>query len=253
VATPIRPARTPACLAVEVVSVIVSGVLGLGGLAFGWWNRWLSVRHDRTLADLAAVRDVIERGAIHLHRVAYALDPVKLDLEANAIEAHAALGPLGRDYDELVERLKVRLGRDHEVVREFAGANEATVDAFRAVGRVVNLHLPHIERGGLAERRASGLRSTERTCSVTRSRSRLEMVATASLLASARSPAPQGPEFWKPEANRATTSEGATTGSHGRSAVRRSSFRPPGRPRARLIPNPCHAPIPALGGMRLAR
>ena len=42
------------------------------------------------------------------------------------------------------------------------------------------------------------------------------MVATASLLASARSPAPAGPEFWKPEANRATTSEGATHGSLGR-------------------------------------
>jgi hypothetical protein len=147
---------------VEVVSVIVSGVVGIGGLAFGWWNRWLSVRHDRTLADLAAVRDVIERGAIHLHQVAYALDPVKLDLEGNAREAHAALGPLGREYDELVERLKVRLGPEHQVVREFAGANEATLDAFRAVGRVVNLHLPHIERGGLAANRASELLDRDR-------------------------------------------------------------------------------------------
>ena len=127
--------------------MIVSGIVGIGGLAFGFWNRWLSVAHDRTLADLAAVRDVIEQGAIHLHRVAYVLDPVRQDLEGNAKTAHAALEPLGREYDELVERMKVRLGPGHEVTREFEAANQATLDAFRAVQRVVRLHLPRIERG----------------------------------------------------------------------------------------------------------
>jgi hypothetical protein len=105
------------------------------------------LEHDRQVADLEAVREVVEEGAIRLHRVAYALDPVKQDLEGNARKALAALEPLGRDSDELVERMKVRLGQDRDLAREFESANEATLDAFRAVQRVVVLHLPHIERG----------------------------------------------------------------------------------------------------------
>jgi hypothetical protein len=147
---------------VSVISEIVAGIVGIGGLAFGWKQSTLRLGQERTLADLAAVRDVIEQGAIHLHRVAYALDPVKLDLEANAREAHAALEPLGREYDELVERLNVRLGPDHEVVREFAGANDATLDAFPAVQRVVKLHLQHIESGGLAAKQATVLLDKDR-------------------------------------------------------------------------------------------
>ena len=146
----------------SAISELAAGVVGIGGLAFGWKQSTLRLGQDRTLADLAAVRDVIDLGAIHLHRVAYALDPVKLDLERHAVQAHTTLGPLGRDYDELVERLKVRLGPEHEVTRELADADDATLDAFRAVGRVVNLHLPQIERGGLDAKQAMRLLEKDR-------------------------------------------------------------------------------------------
>jgi hypothetical protein len=104
------------------------------------------LEHDRQVADLNAVREIVEEGAILLHRVAYELDPVKQNLESNAKDAVVALGPLGRDSDALVERMKVRLGPDHDVARAFEHAIGAMLDAFRAVQRVVVLHLPHIER-----------------------------------------------------------------------------------------------------------
>jgi hypothetical protein len=62
----------------------------------------------------------------------------------------------------VVERLKVRLGPEHEVTRELADADDATLDAFRAVGRVVNPHLPQIERGGLAAKQAMRLLERDR-------------------------------------------------------------------------------------------
>jgi hypothetical protein len=171
---------------VSTASVIVSGIVGIGGLAFGFWNRWLSVAHDRTLTDLAAVRDVLEQGAINLHRVAYALDPVQQDLQSNAKATHAALETLGREYDEFVERMKVRLGPVHEVTREFEAANQATLDAFRSVQRVVVLHLPHIDRGDeVGVRQATKLLDKDRDV-LTEARERFDEHRRLSIDAAAR-------------------------------------------------------------------
>jgi hypothetical protein len=41
--------------------------LGFAGLAFGWRERTSTLTHERTLADLEAVRSVIEEAAVHLH------------------------------------------------------------------------------------------------------------------------------------------------------------------------------------------
>jgi hypothetical protein len=139
------------------VGTITTGAVGIAGITYAGWNRWLSLKHDRTLADLAAVRAVVEDGAVHLHRVAYALDPVKLDPQSNARTASAALGPLGEKYDEVSERMKVRLGPEHEITRKYVGAGEAALDATRAVQRVAVLHVPRLEKGGLAAKQTMKL------------------------------------------------------------------------------------------------
>jgi hypothetical protein len=82
------------------------------------------------------IRAVIEEGAIHLHRVAYALDDTKSGLMRKLDEIHATIEQIGQHHDELVERMKVRLGPDHEVTRKFLGANEATLDVYRALGAI---------------------------------------------------------------------------------------------------------------------
>jgi hypothetical protein len=140
-----RPPHSQSCRAMSWIADLGASLVGIGGLTFGWAQSRQRLAQDRTLVDLAAVRCVLEDGAVHLHRVAYALDLVKLDLRSNAESVYAKLTELGERYDELVERMKIRLGAEHEVTRKFMGANAALLDAYRAIGRAANLHIPIIE------------------------------------------------------------------------------------------------------------
>jgi hypothetical protein len=174
------------------VGTIMTGAVGIAGISYAGWNRWLSLKHDRTLADLAAVRAIVEDGAVHLHHVAYALDPVKQDPRGNASKALAVLGPLGEKYDEVSERMKVRLGPEHEVTRKYVGAGEAALDATRAVQRIAVLHVPHLEQGGLAAKQALALmEKDEAVLAKARSRfdvHRREFIDAAARMAGARLP-----------------------------------------------------------------
>jgi hypothetical protein len=143
--------------------------IGLGGLAFGWAQSTRTLGQQRTLAEgavaqqrtLAGTRDVLEGGAIYLHRIAYALDPVKRDLVRNAKDSRLALEELGKDADEASERMKVRLGPEHETTLEFVAAGEAALEAWRAVDRVVVLHLPRL-KGEAIPRQVSDLLERDR-------------------------------------------------------------------------------------------
>ena len=84
-----------------------------------------------TLADLAAVRSVIEDGAVHLHHVAYTLDEIKGRIQSGAPEERVKLEAHGRIYDELCERMKVRLGPTDEVTLHFLAADEAVLEIYR--------------------------------------------------------------------------------------------------------------------------
>jgi hypothetical protein len=132
----------------SAISEIGSTLIGLGGLTLAWRSTTRTFAHERTLADLAAVRDVLEEGAIYLHRASYALDLVKLDLQGNAPRVHARLNEIFVTCDEILERLKVRLKRQHRATVEFSAAVEATRKAAQVVQRVVDLHLPNLEKGG---------------------------------------------------------------------------------------------------------
>lgn len=120
-------------MVVSVLPDIITASVGIGGLAFGWRERSRTLEHERTLVDLEAARTVIEEGAITLHRVAYVLDDLRGPTSIKREEVRARLRDFGQRFDELSERLKVRLGPEHEVTREFVEADEAVLDMFRAL------------------------------------------------------------------------------------------------------------------------
>ena len=132
-----------------VVSDIVAGVVGVGGLLFGWTERQRTEKHERTLTDLGAARDVIEDGAVELHRVAYVLDDLRGPRTKTLDVVRTELSDFGKHFDEVSERLKVRLGPDHDVTRAFVGAANATLEIFRAVGMIRDeppAEEPHVRR-----------------------------------------------------------------------------------------------------------
>src|SRR4051794_14043111 len=118
-------------------------VVALGGLAFGGWQAQQRLAQERTLSDLEAARDVIEDGAVYLHRVSYAFDRARREVNDDVARAHATLAEIGPTFDEVSERLKVRLKPGHEVTRKFEDAVEAGLDATRAIERLAVLHLPN--------------------------------------------------------------------------------------------------------------
>ena len=162
-------------------------LVGLGGLAFGAWQAQQRLTHDRTIVDLASARDVCEDGAIYLHRVAYALDPAKQDIIGRASESYVEMSELGKRYDEVSERMKVRLGPDHNVTRPFVGAGEAALDATRALERIVKLHLPQMESGNeLAAKQVEPLVDRDEQV-VTNARSRFDAHRSQFIEAASRS------------------------------------------------------------------
>jgi hypothetical protein len=112
-------------------------IVGVGGLAFAFRERTLTLKHERTLSDLDAVRSVLEQGAVHLHHVSYALDEARTNLQTRADAHRGAIESLGRRYDELSERMKVRLGPEHEATEHFVSANEAVLEIYRALGMIL--------------------------------------------------------------------------------------------------------------------
>lgn len=90
-------------------------------------------------------------GAIALHRVAYALDAVRIRLEAfgdRFFETEQRARPyedlrfLTQEMDELTERFAGELGRDHQLVTAFAEARTATGDIIESLELLKNPGAP---------------------------------------------------------------------------------------------------------------
>jgi hypothetical protein len=101
--------------------------------------------NQRRLTDLDNVRTVLDDAAVMLHRDAYALDRVRFNLTtlgAGLLESKVGqevfdeLTAAGQGSDLLIERLAVRLGRDHAVVVALTSASEAALEAWRSVDRL---------------------------------------------------------------------------------------------------------------------
>jgi 16S rRNA U516 pseudouridylate synthase RsuA-like enzyme len=107
---------------------------------------------------------VLDAAAVALHNTAYVLDQVRSDLTQEGPAAfdtergtktYADLTEKGKELDALTARLAVRLGREHEIVREFAAADGAVLKLYRAVGQL--RLLTRADHGPGAERQVEAL------------------------------------------------------------------------------------------------
>jgi len=102
-------------------------------------------KHERGLADLDAVRRVLDDAAIELHNAEYTLAEIGLGLSEHAdayfdhekpAMAFDDLEKIGKRLDMLAERLRIRFGRVHAIVVAFDDARSAALIVYRAVQRI---------------------------------------------------------------------------------------------------------------------
>jgi hypothetical protein len=119
-----------------LVGEIGSVLVGLGGLAFGWRERSRSLRHERAAPDIAAARDLLEEGAVHLHGVARVLEPLRNNLAGRVVETRAEIERHTSRHEELTERMRIRLQPAHEATREFESTGAALAEIYGALGAI---------------------------------------------------------------------------------------------------------------------
>jgi aspartate aminotransferase-like enzyme len=100
-----------------------------------------SLQHARELADLESVRGVMDDAAAALHDATYAIDGVRAGVLQHGLglfedegreKPFRAVRRAGERLDQLLERLKIRLGREHEAVKAFETADAAALEIFRS-------------------------------------------------------------------------------------------------------------------------
>jgi hypothetical protein len=131
-----------------LVVALAANSAAIAAIVYGFKQHRASLDQQRKLADLAAVRDLMDETAAHLHGVATALDNVRLRLttmgvgffESNegverpeGMEQLRELGRAGDQLDVLRERLAVRLGERHSVVVKLTEVDEAVLAIWRAL------------------------------------------------------------------------------------------------------------------------
>ncbi len=128
-----------------VIAIVAPNVVTATAIFVGWKQYGRGLRHERALSDLDGLRALLDEAAVALHDTSYALVDAYSDLmrwgrwlfaEEERTASYRTLQARGKALDELAERLKVRLGRDHAVVEAFGNADQAALDAFRALGRI---------------------------------------------------------------------------------------------------------------------
>jgi hypothetical protein len=124
------------------LAIVVPNLVAAIAIVAGWRQHAQGIREGRRLSDLDNVRSVLDDAAVALHKAAYALNDIRMALTEHgraffATEERAkpyrALRRDGEQLDALAERLKVRFGREHELVTAFARADEAVLAIFRAL------------------------------------------------------------------------------------------------------------------------
>lgn len=125
--------------AVAVAAVVAPSCVAIAAIIVGYKQQSRGIEHERKLADLSTVREVIDASAVHLHRVSTVLDNLRFAvllwgpdfLKDDSGEARfLALHEARDEFDILRARLAVLLGRDHETVASFTEANEAVQEIY---------------------------------------------------------------------------------------------------------------------------
>ena len=124
--------------ATDIILAAGPSVVALAAIGSAVWQQRRGFRHDREMADLEAVRRVLDDAAIALHEADYARGDVKRahirdgrKLLERGGEFVKRLGERGRALDELRERLTIRFGADHEIVDTFRAADDALLEMHR--------------------------------------------------------------------------------------------------------------------------
>ena len=71
------------------VSVVASSVVAVAAIASTWLQHRAGLKHERTVVDLDNVRDVLDEGAVVLHRIAYVLDDLRSQLTPRSMRSVA--------------------------------------------------------------------------------------------------------------------------------------------------------------------
>lgn len=129
---------------IETVAVIASSAVAIAAIVAAWLQHRASLKHERTVVDLDIVRDVLDEAAVALHRTAYVLDDLRSQLTQHrpiafvhsddGTDLYKRLGDHGEALDALLERVSVRLGRDHDVAKALSAADGAFLKIYRAAG-----------------------------------------------------------------------------------------------------------------------
>lgn len=124
------------------IAIVAPNAVAAIAIVAAWKQHGKTLEAQRELADLADVRGLLDEAAVALHRAAYALDEVRRNFlrfaggffrTEDRSAPYRAVERAGQELDALLERLTVRLGRDRDVVRHFAGCDEAALLTFRTL------------------------------------------------------------------------------------------------------------------------
>jgi hypothetical protein len=127
------------------IAAISSGMVGLAAIIAGELRHRRSLRHAQRLADVENARALLDDAATALHEVEYALDDARSNFVQHGqamfedevlSKPYRALRRAGKNFDRLLERLKVRLGPGHDAVAAFEAANAAVLEIYRVLGLV---------------------------------------------------------------------------------------------------------------------
>jgi hypothetical protein len=127
---------------IDAVAILAPSAVAIAAIGSSVWQHVANLRAQRESGDLAEVRGALDDAVVLLHRIAYDLDDAKGKLTSDSMRSQSgtrlyeSLKERGDAADTLLERLRLRFGRDHVVVQEFEKVDGAVLDFWRALGRL---------------------------------------------------------------------------------------------------------------------
>jgi hypothetical protein len=133
---------------IAIGAATLANVVAAVSIVVGWKSHGRELQHARRLTDLESVRTILDEAAVALHRTKYSVDDVGLRLvqqgpqgffkAADGVKLYEDFTNAGKELDALLPRLKIQFDRhsDGGIVDSFEGATEATLEIFRALGRI---------------------------------------------------------------------------------------------------------------------
>jgi hypothetical protein len=129
----------------SVIAVVGAQAVALAAIGANFLQQRRAFANERELTDLESVRGLLSEAAAVLHRVEYALDEANSTLiqwggaffeNEERAKPYRELEAVGREADEVLGQLRIRLGPKHSATLAFGDADAAMLDAFRALGLV---------------------------------------------------------------------------------------------------------------------